>query len=479
MTLGSGVPRRQPIIRTLVAEFESRIAMLPNQSRLPSVRRQAKMLGVSPSTVVELYERLAAKGLVTSKPGVGSFTSQPISSGECPIKLPVAESRLHYAPQADARIRNLGGGCLSLDLRGAEQLRPALRAISRNSLNDLAQYDEVQGRIGLRSLLAERLAALNVPATANSIMVTESASKALDLLFRALLKPGDTVLLDDPTSFNFTDIARLYSLRLVTLPFGPAGRDIAALERILHTERPKLYLTVSALHNPTGLCLSLPEAFDILSLAKAHDMLIIEDDVYSDLEDTPSPRLSALDGFKQTIYISSFSKTISAAVRCGFIAANAETIAAVTNLQQAATFGGAAISSQIIESILAEGGYRKWTKTLREKLAMRRRRAVDELRDLGFRLDHVPDAGMFLWAAAPEGLSPDALIAAAADHKLALSHSSAFSIGRRFPQHFRFNASHLCGPSVFADLRSALQTATAARLQASASRSKSLDPVGV
>lgn len=452
--------------------------MLPNQSRLPSVRRQAQMLGVSPSTVVELYERLAAKGLVTTRPGVGCFTSQPISSGESPVKLPHPDARLHYAPQTDPRIRNLGGGCLSLDLRGAEQLRPALRAVSRNSLHDLAQYDEVQGRIGLRSLLAERLGALNVPAAANSIMVTESASKALDLLFRALLKPGDTVLLDDPTSFNFTDIARLYGLRVVTLPFGPAGRDIAALERILIAERPKLYLTVSALHNPTSLCLSLPEAFDILSLAKAHDMLIIEDDVYSDLEDTPSPRFSALDGFKQTIYISSFSKTISAAVRCGFIAANAETIAAVTNLQQAATFGGSAISSQIIESILAEGGYRKWTKTLREKLAIRRRRAVDELRDLGFRIDHVPDAGMFLWAAAPDGLSADALIAAAADQKLALSHGASFSIGSRYPRHFRFNVSHLCGPSVFADLRCAIQTASAARMQTAAASARRLAPVG-
>ena len=107
------------------------------------------------------------------------------------------------------------------------------------------------------------------------------------------------------------------------MPYTPSGPDIAAFETVLSAERPRLYITNSALHNPTGATLSPQTAYELLSAAAAHDLTIVEDDIFADFEPEPSPRLAVLDGLDRVIRIGSFSKTLSASVRCGYIAARA------------------------------------------------------------------------------------------------------------------------------------------------------------
>ncbi|MFX8414298.1 aminotransferase class I/II-fold pyridoxal phosphate-dependent enzyme, partial [Acinetobacter baumannii] len=85
--------------------------------------------------------------------------------------------------------------------------------------------------------------------------------------------------------------------------------------------RPKLYVTNSALHNPTGATLSMQTAHRLLVLAASHDLTIVEDDIFADFEPEPSPKLANLDGLHRVIRIGSFSKTLSASFRCGYIAA--------------------------------------------------------------------------------------------------------------------------------------------------------------
>ncbi|MFX7878876.1 aminotransferase class I/II-fold pyridoxal phosphate-dependent enzyme, partial [Acinetobacter baumannii] len=83
------------------------------------------------------------------------------------------------------------------------------------------------------------------------------------------------------------------------------------------THRPRFYLTNSGVHNPTGASLAAATAHRLLKIAEAHDMVVVEDDLFADFEHTPSPRLAAFDGLDRTIRIGSFSKSLSAAVRCG------------------------------------------------------------------------------------------------------------------------------------------------------------------
>lgn len=169
-----------------------------------------------------------------------------------------------------------------------------------------------------------------------------------------LLRPGDTVLVDDPCYFNFQALLRAHLVRIVGIPFTPTGPDTSAFEQALIDESPRLYITNSALHNPTGASISPQTAHRLLSAAAAHGLTIVEDDIFADFEPTLSPRLSILDGLNRVIRIGSFSKTLSASVRCGYIAARADWIEGIVDLQVATSFGGPSpVATELIASVLA------------------------------------------------------------------------------------------------------------------------------
>src|SRR5207302_5871603 len=147
-------------------------------------------------------------------------------------------------------------------------------------------------------------------------------------------------LVDDPCYFNFRALLRAHQVKIVSVPYTASGPDVACFETILAAERPRLYLTNSALHNPTGATLSAQTAHRLLNAATTYDLTIIEDDIFADFEPEPSTRLAALDGLNRVIRIGSFSKTLSASLRCGFIAARADWIEQLVDLQVATGFGG-------------------------------------------------------------------------------------------------------------------------------------------
>jgi histidinol-phosphate/aromatic aminotransferase/cobyric acid decarboxylase-like protein len=101
------------------------------------------------------------------------------------------------------------------------------------------------------------------------------------------------------------------------VPYTATGPDVALMEQLVQAERPRLYITNSALHNPTGASLSPRVAHRVLGIAASVGMTIVEDDIFADFESQPSPRLAVLDGLVDVIRIGSFSKTLSAAARCG------------------------------------------------------------------------------------------------------------------------------------------------------------------
>jgi DNA-binding transcriptional MocR family regulator len=150
--------------------------------------------------------------------------------------------------------------------------------------------------------MAER----GIEASPDQIVLTESGTQAIDLLCRFLIEPGDTVLIDDPCYFNFHALLRAHRARMVGVPYTASGPDVALFARALEEHRPRLYITNSAIHNPTGATLSPVVAHRLLKLADAHALTIIEDDIFADFEYVPAPRLAAFDGLDRVIHIGSF-----------------------------------------------------------------------------------------------------------------------------------------------------------------------------
>ncbi|MFD0933719.1 PLP-dependent aminotransferase family protein, partial [Methylobacterium trifolii] len=225
---------------------------------------------------------------------------------------------------------------------------------ARGQAHGLAEYDTPLGLPPLRLQLARRLSERGIPAHPDQIVLTDSATAALDLICRFLLDPGDTVLVDDPCYFNFHALLRAQRVKVVGVPFGEAGPDLTAFEAALTEHRPRLYLTNSGLHNPTGASLSAATVHRVLRLAEAHDILIVEDDVYADFEAEAGPRLAGFDGLERVIHIGGFSKTLSAAARVGVIAIRPDWVERLVDLKLAVSLGGGHLAAGLVHRALGD-----------------------------------------------------------------------------------------------------------------------------
>ncbi|KAB0266129.1 PLP-dependent aminotransferase family protein [Microvirga brassicacearum] len=447
---------------------------LVSGDRLPSIRRFAATMGVSPSTVVEAYDRLAAEGLIRARRGSGFYVA---GTGMPAMALAATEPSRDRAVDpfwvsrqsldADPAVMKPGCGWLPADWMPNPALRRALRTLARADDAVLADYGSTRGSPLLRRLLLGRFAEEGIEASPDQLMLTASGTQAIDLICRFLLRPGDTVLVDDPCYFNFQALLRAHQVRMTGVPYTPSGPDMAAFESTLTAERPRLYITNSALHNPTGATLSPQTAYRLLSAASAHDLTIVEDDIFADFEPDPSPRLAALDGLNRVIRIGSFSKTLSASIRCGFIAGRADWIEGLVDLQVATCFGGPSpVATTLIANVLAGGGYRKHMEELRQRLARARHDMAACLEPLGIRPWLMPRGGFYLWCRLPAGQDSAALARMAVEENIVLAPGNVFSVSQTAGAFLRFNVAQSGDPRIVAVLTRAMNSQHAGKVLA-------------
>ncbi len=431
--------------------------------RLPSIRGFAAAMKVSPSTVVEAYDRLAAEGVIRSRPGSGFYVSgalPPLALAEAAARPDRAIDPFWVSRQSlDAGPDMLKPGCgwLPADWMPHEALRRSMRSLARAEDAVLAEYGSTRGPLALRRLLVRQLAGQGIEAGAEQIMLTSSGTQAIDLICRYLLQPGDTVLVDDPCYFNFQALLHAHRAKLVSVPYTPVGPDPAAFAEALATHQPRLYITNAALHNPTGATISPQVAHKLLNAAAAHNLTIVEDEIFADFEPEPSPRLAALDGLSRVIRIGSFSKTLSASIRCGYIAARADWIEELIDLQVATNFGGVSpIAAELVYGVLSDGSYRKHLDGLRRRLAKARQDAVPKLARLGIEPWLMPRGGFYLWCRLPEGVDAASVARNALREDVVLAPGNVFSLSQSSTGFMRFNVAQMPGQRVYDILSKAL-----------------------
>jgi DNA-binding transcriptional MocR family regulator len=397
---------------TLMEQLAQRVAerihqrLLAPGARLPSVRASALRHGVSPSTVVGAYDLLQAQGLVQARPQRGFFVRGDVAS---PVKnQAVGPALLRPAPvDATALIRSMfqaqgglaapGMGTLPEAWLDAALLQRALRRVSSAAAAaSWLCYGDPAGDASLRTALSRRLADLGVPASPAQIVTTVGATHGLDIVSRTLLRPGDAVLVDEPGwAVEYARLSRL-GMRLLPVPRGPDGPDLAVMAALLKAHRPRVYVTVSVLHNPTGASLSPASAHQVLRLAEAHDVTIVEDDTYAWLAPLHATRLSQLDGLQRTIYVSGFSKILTPQWRVGFVAAAPALAEKLIDTKLLTTLTTAAPLEQAVAWCLDQGALRRHAERVTALLDAARSRVVRLVRDAGCHFA-TPPQGLFGW----------------------------------------------------------------------------------
>ncbi|RVB75123.1 MULTISPECIES: PLP-dependent aminotransferase family protein [unclassified Mesorhizobium] len=452
------------LVESVMATIRQRIAArsLTPGTRLPSIRAFAKTMQVSKSTVVEAYERLAAEGIIRSRPGSGFYAGgplAPLSLAEIGPRLDRAVDPLWVSRQsleAGDGVLKPGCGWLPASWMPEAGLRRALRTMARGDDVTLTDYGTPLGLPPLRHLLARRMAGYGIEASPDQIMLTESGTQAIDLLCRFLLEPGDTVLVDDPCYFNFHALLRAHRVKVVGVPYTPSGPDIELFAQALTEHQPRLYITNSALHNPTGAILSPVVAHRLLKLADQSDLTIIEDDIFADFEHTPAPRLAAFDGLGRVVHIGSFSKTLSASVRCGFIAAPRDWMDGLTDLKIATSFGSGRLASELVLTLLKDGLYRKHVDLLRTRLSRAMAETSTRLKAIGITPWIDQPAGMFLWCSLPEGVDAAEMARRALSANIVLAPGNAFSLSQTASRFLRFNVAQSADERIFRTLEEAM-----------------------
>lgn len=457
-------PVATTLVETVMATIRQRIAArsLTPGARLPSIRAFAKAMQVSKSTVVEAYERLAAEGAIRSRPGSGFYAAgslAPLSLAEIGPRLDREVDPLWVSRQsleAGGEMLKPGCGWMPASWMPQSALRRALRTVARADDVALADYGTPLGLPPLRQLLARRMEGHGIDVSPDQIMLTESGTQAIDLLCRFLIEPGDTVLVDDPCYFNFHALLRAHRAKVVSVPYTQTGPDIELFAQALAEHRPRLYITNSAIHNPTGAVLSPVTAHRLLKLADQSDLTIVEDDIFADFEHAPAPRLAAFDGLNRVVHIGSFSKTLSASVRCGFIAAPRDWIEQLTDLKIATTFGGGRLAAELVLALLRDGSYRKHMDLLRARLSRAMVETSTRLKAIGITPWIDQPAGLFLWCSLPDGVDAADIARRALADNVVLAPGNAFSLSGTASRFLRFNVAQCQDERIFRVLESAM-----------------------
>ncbi len=410
----------QSLTEQLSARFAERIhsRLLAPGTRLPSIRECAMRQGVSPSTVVAAYDQLQAQGLVEARKNRGFYVrNQALALDphafitiDSVADLPRAGGfhAQHVPVSATALIRGMfhgrsdrpqpGMGVFPPDWLENTFLPAAVRRVTNaQSLQALSlQYGEPAGDVGLRQALSQKLMDLNVPAKPQQIITTVGATHALDIVSRTLLRAGDCVMVEEPGwAIEFARLDAL-GMRILPVPRGPDGPDLAIMARYCELHQPKLFVSVSVFHNPTGYCLSPGSAHQVLQLANRFGFHVVEDDTYSHIAPEHATRLSALDGLQRTIYVSGFAKILAPGWRVGFLAAPQGLFERLLDTKLLATLTTPALLEKALAWCIEQGLLRRHAARIRVRLDQARSRTVQLALAHGCRFA-APPAGLFGW----------------------------------------------------------------------------------
>ena len=417
-----------PIYRQLDASLRRLIldgTLAPGQ-KLPSTRELAQELGVSRITVKSVYEQLVAEGYALARTGAGTFVSDGLDFEASPkIRLPRYKARPPDVAISE-RARTIMSSKASVRHGETDPFRPGVPALDmfpvkvwNKYLLDATtcderrnlSYGEVNGSAALRASIARHLTdARSMQVDPDQIVITSGAQQAFALIAFVMLSKGDTVWYENPGHIAGRDVMQIMGANVAPVPIDSEGMDLNfAAER---HPRPTLIFTTPSHQQPLGTTMSLVRRLALLNYAQENGAWIIEDDYDSEFRyrGRPLPALSALDSERRVFYVGTFSKSMFAAIRLGYIVVPpglVETFAQARNLLGQSS---SAVVEQALSRFMDDGRFVEHIRKMRRVYRERRDILFDCLtKDCADSLEPQPtDAGMHMLAWLKNGMDDQA-----------------------------------------------------------------------
>jgi GntR family transcriptional regulator/MocR family aminotransferase len=452
----------EPLYRQLVAYFEDLIEsgrLVPGE-RLPPTRELASALGIGRNTIALTYETLEAAGRVTSHVGRGTFVIGGASAPRNPIR--AAEAPGAFSNPADSARTFAWSGLFAARTQGLLRLPPAdaplpqvpldfrggridpsslphfeiqkafVRALQKH-FRPLANHFDPQGYAPLRAEIARSLFARGIRCAAGDVLVTNGAQQALDLIARALVDPGDTVVVEKPGYFGATLAFRAAQAHLLGVPVDAEGMKVDELLRLTRTRRVKLIYTTPAVQMPTGVRLSDTRRRALLELADREQIPVVDDDYDGEfrVEGPIIPALKTSDPGGLVIYVGTLTKVLYPGLRLGYVVAAPPLIEMLARVRFTANFQPSLIDQIAAAEFMISGDFGRHVRRLRKRHAKKREALLDALDASMPSSLHWsrPVAGSTVWIDLPEDLPLDDLQRRAMERGLAFQRGDLFGLG--------------------------------------------------
>lgn len=317
---------------------------------------------------------------------------------------------------------------------------PSLAALPDTKVSELAQ--EVLGRDGKMILqygategygpFRESLTAYirdHVGFEPAAILPVTGSTQAMDLLCKALINPGDRIIVENPTFLGNIQCMRLYEAELIPVASDENGLDTDDLERLIRETHPKMIYTIPTFQNPTGRTLSLERRKKVAELASKYGVVVAEDDPYRDLryrgQELPSIKSFDRDGW--VVFLGSFSKVISPGLRVGYLAGDPAIVRKCTIGKQSTDVHTANLSQAIVDQYLRQNLLPDHIRAISADYAKQCDAMLGRLAEFpeGIRYTK-PEGGLFIWVELPEGFSALKLLERAVENKVAFVPGTHF-----------------------------------------------------
>ncbi|MBO9695119.1 MAG: PLP-dependent aminotransferase family protein [Sphingopyxis sp.] len=401
----------------------------PAGTQLPSTRELADGLRVSRNTAVLAYQWLVSEGYIETRPGAGTFTrsvvSDTIETIERDEGLSARADKPAVVLKCTSPLADYGSGIRSqfdfwygradprqFPTKTWSRLMWETLSYARSSLSE---YGPQPGNLALREAIAEYLAtARGFSASPDHILITAGAQEGLNIVTRLLVEAGTTIAVENP---GYGAVATLFETAGATLLPVPVDGD-GLIPDNLASHRPKLIYTTPSHQFPTGVVMSLERRQALLAMAEAINAYVIEDDYDGEIiyDRPPLAALAALDRSQRVIYVGSFSKSIGAGIRLGFLVLPPELIDWAVSLKSLASYGQAWTEQAVLAEFIRRGSFRTHLRRIRTLYRARRDALTDTLRDWLGPEGGISgsESGVHLMVRLPDHMPPAARISAIA-----------------------------------------------------------------
>ncbi len=469
-----------PIYRQLYRQLRGLIVSgaLVAGHRLPATRELAQDLGVNRATVSSAYALLEEEGLIHGHVGRGSFVSavnsesaysskgsaEPGRNGETG-RSGIEGERGPAAPYGRSALLSQAASEISFatsrplaGLFPVEEFRESCQEVLGDEVaHTVLQLGSPLGYAPLRQYLMEEAEQRGIGRANDEILVTNGCQQAIDLLARALLRPGDAVAVEEPVYPGLKAALLQAGARLVGLPVGRFGVDPEQFHTALERENPRFAVITPSFQNPTGA--TLPEASRqaLLATARERGVMLVENDLYGELRyrGVAQPTVKSLDELGDTVLLGSFSKVAFPGLRVGWMIAPRALVRKLAEIKQATDLHTDQLSQAVLLRFAESGRLGRHLERARQAGLAQLEAAIDGCRRFlpeGTAFTE-PDGGLNLWVRLPAPLDADSLLARAQMRGVSYLPARYFSVNRAEDHAFRLSFGGLTPDEIQRGLR--------------------------